>query len=225
MLIKTRPEFRELTSALVNLILETDLPRERKSAVIATIRDFIAHAILKTCVADVSAQQQGRHPSVSSLLEYRRATSGAWYETFARILNLLHDVPCTVGQKAETLLVNWAMAGEIVDDLMDVMADYGHEPNNLVTTLLAGYPEEKANVEVLLAQKIHFIPSYLPTIAPWTYQDLREILQSYLHAIRETEPPRSTAQKAAVSTWSSFLALSSPVAEHCLRVLLRIGAN
>ena len=219
------PPFRHDFDTLLSASQALCPRSECRVAMDRTIRDFVSTAT-DACSEDIAANPaQDANARIQTLLVYREQTSGEMYRCFGRLLNLVHDVPPGRAALAEQLLARWAVAVQVLDDMLDATWDFPHEPNNIVWALLSAYPAEDEAMKHLVAEGKVFIPSQLRSHAPQAARHLDLVFDGYLAQIRALDVTDRAVRESAASVQHAYDGLCSPAAPVWLRFLMKLGAH
>jgi hypothetical protein len=217
--VRTHPQLAQITSALVALVGEAGVPKKSKRLIIEAIHSFRTQAI-RTCTANARLLSSQRLP-LASLLAYREATSGLMYMVFARVLNLLHDIPPEKGRKAEEVMACWGLAAQVLDDLGDVQADYRHDQNNILWTVIHNYPDERETLAWTVSSNSAFAVAWLPSICPRSYREVENFMEQYLGRMIAIDPQSLALRQTAIDFRSALQSLSSHTSA---RIFSRLAA-
>lgn len=197
--VKANQVLRDLTSEIVWWVKRSELSRDRQRTLLFYLAK-VRHQVLFGALRDMLSNQISGGQDLRGLSPQIEQTSGWMYETFAGILNRVHDVHPEVGDRVEHIFCTWMVAVQVADDLLDFPLDLESGDVNFVTAALRSNPDEEERLEAFLSNGGKLTSNWVAQNAPKSHSEVLALAREYLIRVQSIDPSSPVVKRIVTST-------------------------
>lgn len=207
--LKSHSNLSPASGELTRWINNSQLPRSRKRRLVSLLDDF-RHDVIFGALKDIVKRQTNGVQHPSQLIPQIEQISGRTAATLMRIFNIVHDVSSEEAARLEELFFQWAMAFQIIDDLIDVGSDWRNNVYNMVVAFLHENEYEQQRFIESEQKKIIRSPNWWARNAPETYSAILVLFDQYINSMSAIDANSKVVQDLRTMTCAGFQIASLP---------------
>lgn len=197
--IKSHDSISPVSGELARWISNSQLPRARKRRLVSLFGSY-RREVSFGVLADTVMQQTKGVQRPAELIPRVEQISGRTAATLMRVFNIVHDVSPEVAEHLESIFFQWAMAFQIVDDLIDVGYDWRNNVYNLAVAFLYENEHEKQRfIESERRRQIRS-PNWWIRNAPETHTAIRALFDRYINSLLAIDSNNKVVQDLRAMT-------------------------
>ncbi len=168
---------RERISQFVSQVKSLPLTKPEREEIFHLVQEF-----RRSMLSALTEFEKSPKPTTQDIIKMKEGTTGNMGRVGISVLNVCERIPKEKRKELEDAFSNSFMAGQIVDDIVDMELDHKNEVPNIALEVLKEHPIELE--KALKRRKISI--RWLRKNCPKSYNQLKNLFESYIHRIPKT---------------------------------------